>query len=311
MKSLLFAVFLLATAARGQELDVFDINDFVDPRELGATIVDGRFQCPCRDFLVSRLMTGAAYEYVDLTRTTNQDAFFAHLATSYYTGPWQFNLKTSELRKISDEPRQRFSVGGLLPHSKTSLQLARYWAIGRQAERAVIRTQLNFGFIQYRFPRIDRRTGKLGSYQSRVDRELGLEIDTSLPVFGHQLNGSINYVGLIPSGAPFSEIKHLQRVTYVYRFPRWHFHRWSLDPTLAAGAVVKDNHWRQLTAIPSLHLMTPPIPHAGVRIHLRYEPNYQRVGPFELQLHGPSTYLWRTTKQFSVFIDRAIVTHAF
>ena len=51
---------ILMLPAAAQEFTIFDLDDFVDPRDLGATVgSDGSLTCPCTTLIIARGMAGA------------------------------------------------------------------------------------------------------------------------------------------------------------------------------------------------------------------------------------------------------------
>ena len=305
-----FVLVLICAAFSGipmlaQELDLYDINDFVDPRELGARAESrGRLLCPCDSFLVSRVVTGGATSYLDVFRPTNSDATFLHLATSYYRGAWQANWKHTQLNREDLGPGhsevQRGSVP--VPDNKNILQLARYFAVGRGASASIIRIEASWTRAEYRQQPRDAN-GPFGDFHSRFENEFGFEGDIPWRIGRFPIVTSLVYVGRsgIPGGAG------IRRVTLLQRAPRVSLGSWSLDTAVAVGSVHADNRWHGALIQPSLHLISPTIPGANVRVHIKYAPAYGELGPPPAGERRHS----KLENQFSIFIDRTLFAKLF
>jgi hypothetical protein len=306
---LLIGLFLLCGKAAAQELDIFDINDFVDPRALGATVSDtGRLQCPCRHFLASRFLTGRVNQYDENAIATRANVFFGRLATSYYAGLWQLNWKSSILRAPGNIQDVRPLSRLITPRQKHSLQVGRYWAIGTgrsDSEPVMLRAEVSWALNGYHGIAVRRPRHPVSTYQSFFGEELGLEVDTSLPLLGRRISGSFVIVGGFDGGQRFSSVMRFRspaeafrnkRVSYVYRLPRVSGAGVSFDATFGAETFFR--HWTRegLILVPSLEATSQPVPKLGTRVHLRYEPSIYRPG--------------RTTHQLAVFIDQPVLLRA-
>ena len=308
--ALAVAVLLYAIAACAQELDVFDVNDFVDPRNLGATLTpNGALACPCHRALVATMIGGGVHDYVDVLRPTSADVLFAHVAASYYAGLWQVNLKTTGFEKttaLSDR------ITGEVPNRKYSLQLGHYYTFGRR-DPPVLRAQLNYSGIEYRRP------------DSAWDRELGAEVDISFRRFA----GSLVYLDDQPPGHGHGGAlpHHRKRLGFNHRLPRWTVGGVAIDVAVAAGVYQYPSQSTQpqstppivispppvplfgpmittnltkLTIFPTLEITSPSIPKLDVRVHARYAPSVQRI---------PGS--WQTSNQIGLFIDRVVLAKTF
>jgi len=309
---LLVALLVLAKQAGAQELDIFDVNDFIDPRALGA-ILDGKgaLVCPCRRFVVSRLLVGRIEHYADNSNPTRANVIFERIATSYYTGLWQLNLKASRIRapkEIQDGP---FFLGTLVPRAKYGLQLGRYWAVGGSGDRepTVLRAEITWTVNQYHGFAIRRPRHPVSRYQSYYGEELGAELDTSIPLFGHRLNGSFVFTGRFDGGQSFDSVTHYQRIddafryqraSYVYRLPRLGIGGFNFDATTGIGIAARRGTRQSATLIPSLEMTSPQIPRLGIRVHIRYQPSFDQIPHVGIV----------TTHQVAFFIDRALLTIA-
>jgi len=319
MKPVLVFLCLVAIAvpAGAQELDIFDINDFVDPRELGARAEGrGRLRCPCDPFFISRAMAGGVTRYVDVLRPTNTDVTFLHLATSYYRGPWQFNWKHTRLNAddfgLNDAA---VAVSLVTPENKNTVQAARYFAFGSGDSALIGRAELTWTMVEYRQERRVRDVREfpeepplpVDGYESRYQNELGLEADIPWRLGRIPLVTSAVYVGRFRS-RNISEALTLQRATLLQRLPRLTMGRWSLDPSIAVGTVISSARLGRMSILPSLHLISPTIPRADIRFHLRYAPSIERR---RIMQAGDDPVEWSTASQIALFIDRAVYAKRF
>jgi hypothetical protein len=309
----LVALLLLARQSGAQELDIFDINDFVDPRALGANLDEkGQLACPCRRFLASRLLVGRVEHYADNSNPTRANVIFERIATSYYAGLWQFNLKVSRIREPKEIQDGPFFLGTLVPRGKYGLQLGRYWAVGGSEDRepTILRAEVTWTVSQYHGFAVRRPHHPVSRYQSYYGEELGAELDTSIPLWGHRLNGSLVYVGRFDGGQSFDSVTHYRtiddafryhRASYVYRFPRLSVGGVNVDATTGVGIEARQGTRLSTTFVPSLEVTSPPIPRLGIRVHLRYQPSIDQI---------PGVRDTIATHQVTLFIDRALLTIA-
>jgi hypothetical protein len=309
---LLLAFLFSATfcvALHAQELDIYDLNDFVDPRILGAVPAPhGQLKCPCDPFLISQLMAGGVANYIDVLRVTDSGASFVHLATSYYRGPWQGNWKVTQLNREgfgSDHPALRSNTSAATPQNKNTLQLARYFAIGPHGSPSIIRMEATWTLVQYR--QAAPVNGEF-TFASRHENEFGFEGDIPWHLGHFPLITSLVYVGrsgLRSASHPDSEFAE-KRVTLLQRAPRVSLGYWSFDTAVAVGSV-NAGHWSDLMVQPSLHITSPTIPRLNMRVNFRYAPQVGRLRP-PIRGEKPRS---ETANQFAIFIDRALFARRF
>ena len=296
------AAFLCA-GLQAQELDIYDLNDFVDPRLLGAVAAPrGQLKCPCDSLLVSRFIAGAAANYVDVFRVTDRGASFVHLATSYYRGPWQANWKVTQLNRedYGSAPTARFSSSAATPENKNTLQLARYFAVGPSGSPSIIRMEATWTFAHYR--QAAPREGEF-SYASRDENEFGFEADLPWHAGRYPLVTSLVYVGRsgLLSASHSDSAFAQRRVTLLQRAPRLSAGSWSFDTALAVGSV-DTARWSDLMVQPSVHVISPTIRGLNMRVNFRYAPQVGRLRP---PARGEKPHS-ETANQFAIFIDRAV-----
>ena len=292
---------------QAQELDIYDINDFVDPRDLGKD-----------SFLVSRIIVGGVTRYLDVFRPTNSDVAFGHLATSYYRGSWQANWKHTRIttnnfpdvfdRNSSEvEPNGAFPGPGRgfafspTPENKNTLQLARYFAVGRAASPSIIRIEATWTSVEYRH--LLPNPGEQSSdFHSRFENEVGFEGDIPWRVGRFPVVTSLVYVGRFKTSHTTAADPPTRRATLLQRAPRISLGRWSIDTAVALGSVHADSRWHDLLIQPSLHVTSPTIPGVDVRVHFKYAPAIGELGPPP----PGETKQSRTVNQISVFMERTV-----
>jgi len=111
---------IVALPCVAQELDVFELTDFVDPRLRGVETEDLKVKTPGADYRFLRAVTGYIANYTTRTDPTGQDIGFLHVAANVYSGVNQYNLKVTALNphnSQSTSTRPLFRVTG---------QMARY-----------------------------------------------------------------------------------------------------------------------------------------------------------------------------------------
>src|SRR5438552_6345622 len=124
MRRLIVAVLLLlcSAAALAQEFEIFDPNDFIDPRERGAVFAPTGMSlvAPGNPFSVVRVYGGIVSNYQWRDTPSGADLSFAHLVWNRYRDNWQFNLKMTTYD---------VQEGAHLPWYRGTIQFARYFAI--------------------------------------------------------------------------------------------------------------------------------------------------------------------------------------
>jgi hypothetical protein len=296
------ALLLSSAAASAQELAIFDLNDFVDPRQLGAVPVSPRrFGCPCTTVLVTRVLTGWDHEYINVTRATRTEVAFAHVATSVYRGPWQLNAKLSVLQRL--EQLRTTNILRPSQHRALVLQAAYYL---RGPGSSSLRTQLSWRGTQ------DNR----GAHDAH---ELGAEVDTQVKVFGHYLEGSLIFTTIVGSRRDQDE-EESSRLGYVQRFPRLRLGAIRVDPSLTAGLLgdgVNFGNAGRLNLQPKIHASLP-LKIGGVNLNVIYGPSYARLQPPPRVVKTPagqivvtSPVAWQSYHEVAIFIDVPVLLRSF
>lgn len=275
----------LATPALAQEFTIFDLNDFVDPRELGATVSEeGAFRCPCLNFLISRAVVGYDHDFMNIVQPTQLDVAFAHVATSYYRGPWQVNLKTTVFREVH-RPEVASVARFSMPREALALQIGRYRTSKSQSDLLVRRYQFSWRISRYLVPQRFQR-----AEEAVYRHEFGAEFD--LRTKG--VVGSITYTMISDEGKELPLRERLGRLAYVYRFDGYEALGMNFEPTLSLGVVTKGARISsRFTVQPSVRMVVP-IASTGANFNVRVAPTFQR-------LDG-----WQEYYEVSAFVDRHI-----
>lgn len=298
-------VLIVATGMSAQELTIFDLNDFVDPRALGASATSrGRFVCPCTDVFMVRGMTGWDANFMNVTLPTAIDAGFVHVAASYYSRALQLNAKFTGLRVVSRPADVEILQPRAEPRESLTLQAAYYTASGLDANAFVSRTQLTWRMTHY----VDhvRREGT-----DIVHHEFGVEWDPAV----RQWIGSLVFTmaaGKNPSSLLDGIDNNVSRLAYVQRTGDYTFGPFRAEAALATGVLGEGfdfDRLRRLTVQPSLRLAWT-LRKSDVTLNVRYAPSYQRlpfrstnVTPVSPPLGFPPGYRWERTDELAIFVD--------
>lgn len=315
MRVVLTALLVLcAFHASAQELAIFDISDFVDPREIGAVVSEqGTFQCPCSRLLITRLISGWDGKFVNVTRPTPFDVAFAHLASSYYHGASQYNAKMSAIRDVH-LPRNQptFVDARAVPRHALTLQAAHYRA--RSAKGMAARVELSWRISHYQEPAV-RQTGsgetlRFQRYtRDRIDHEFGFEYDLAIPLFRRAFLGSLSYTALGGEHPTLTSSADRSRIAYTQRFPNFAIRKLRVETSLMAaifGDGLRFKRFGQLTLRPSGRVAMP-IGSTGLNVSIRYSPTFA--------LHRPPRnvgggYDWTDAQEVAIFVDRVIFSRA-
>lgn len=302
MRRIAVAVFLvlLARPLLAQEFTIFDLNDFIDPRELGATLAeDGAFRCPCLQFLITRAIVGVDHDFLNVMQPTQLDVGFVHLATSYYRGPWQFNLKTTllrELRRPEAAAVSRFSM----PREALALQIGKYRTSKYEApssdeedtpreEFLVERYQLSWRISRYLEPSDDSP-----ATESRTDTVYRHEFGAEMDLRTKGVVGSITYTMIADEADTVSFSERPGRLAYVYRFDAYEAVGLKFEPTFSLGVVTKGIRISSRFTIQPGLTIALPLGSTGANFNLRIAPTFQRFGG------------WHESYEVAAFVDRHI-----
>jgi hypothetical protein len=178
--ALAIVLLLAASASTAQELDVFEISDFMDPRIRGAEFdkAGNRALEPGSDFRIWRAAMGGVMNYDWRTRPSDTDLKFLHVVGSYYSGLYQGNVKLTALQG---------SASTTMPRYRLTTQLARYRltkihdpltkSIEKDSGRVLITTSFEQSSI---CGSSNNRSAARRACDTHTDYEIGAQLDTSV-----------------------------------------------------------------------------------------------------------------------------------
>jgi hypothetical protein len=215
--ALAIVLILVASAAFAQELDIFEITDFMDPRLRGLEFDNaGRDAIEHgSDFKIVRAVAGAARDYDWRTKPTGRDVQFVHITGSYYSGLMQGSIRLTTLNTPSDSS---------LPHYRLTTEVARYLLdtvqipgsrlTQKMAERFLLTTSVE----QTNVCKTGNDRGTSEQTQNvchgHVDYEIGAQYDTSIPLGANRGSATGS---LIVAFRISAEQGRIFRATYVGR----------------------------------------------------------------------------------------------
>ncbi|MEA2416715.1 MAG: hypothetical protein QOI58_3372 [Thermoanaerobaculia bacterium] len=304
------AAFLVAANAFAQT-EIFDADDFVDPRELAG-----------RALFISRASIGAAAGYGDQYRPLHQTMGFLHISNTFYWHGLQATYKHTEIRGSDDwsarnqpqpaslpstvmteslsgrrpVPQMYFnrdhSLDAPAPAPKDSVQFAWYHAFGPSAP--MLRYQVTGG-RQAVEPVAGLKNAEDEDYFYRV------EVQTMIRLGGKSIFGDVNVSTITQRGARTNAqgvpLKSQQSAyTYSAHLPLLRVGRAFVVPTMTVGHVTGGAAIS--VANPSVDLIWSR--GADINFHVTYSPSVQNIG------NG-----WKTRNQIAVFADRALYAKLF
>src|SRR5262245_31192970 len=288
MRAAFWALLLLvAAAAAAQEFDVYDPNDFIDPRVRGALFEKG---C-CRvvengtDFTLMRVYAGNIYDYQWRSTSTGADLKFLHLATAYYRGDKQFNLKLTGF-----DPHGAASV----PNSRGTMQFGKYFVSGAAREgeedrRIAGRILLTWSVERGRFE-------DSPSERSQLHHEFGAEGDVRIPLPFSRLDnvdGSVIWMR-----RRVAEGQYVDRLSYLYRFRERQRSngRLQLNASLGFGGERADG-WHCCLAR-GVFTATYIVPRINIGVNAAFAPTF-----------APAAQGRRTHRELALYLDHTLVAH--
>ncbi|HKS22349.1 MAG TPA: hypothetical protein VJZ76_06100 [Thermoanaerobaculia bacterium] len=289
----LAAVLLLCSiASRAQEFEIFDPNDFIDPRERGAVFAPTGWQllAPGSPFSVVRVYGGQVSNYQWRDTPTGADLTFAHVVWNRYRDNRQFNLKLTTYD---------VEEGAHLPWYRGTIQFARYFAIpttrgmsvgAGDPVRAAGRILFTGSLEQNPLRETDVRARV-------VDHEFGIEVDAYLRTTRFTTSGSVVWTRRVVDDGRYAD-----RLVYFYRGPEISKfdNRLRFAANLACGGEHTDR-WRwgatRLIATTSIDLPTAGGRRLGT-VNLAWGPSY---------LPGSATQ--RTQRELAIYFDRTVMAH--
>jgi hypothetical protein len=289
--------------ATAQEFTIFDIDDFVDPRELGATVgADGSLTCPCTTLFIARAMAGYDHNFLNVMQPTNFDVAFGHIAMSaYFNGKWQVNLKQSFLYGLR-ELKKADRPSGALPKGSLSLQIGRYDSTpiektddeGSPIDRdgvAIGRTQFTWRITRY----LESRPGDPPRNVQTLRHEFSYEVDVDVKDF----IGSISYTLLADPDDDSDWLHRPARLAVAYRFAARKLGPSRIEPTFTFGWLGRGIlPGSRFTVQPAARLVVP-LGRGNTQLNVRIAPTMQR-------LEG-----WKSYLEVAAFVEAPVFTTSF
>jgi hypothetical protein len=306
--TLLFLTLAAAADLGAQTVDVFDPDDFVDPRSHG---VGNGSRGDL--FFVSRAVVGFARGYADKNRPLNQDIAVASINTSVYWSSFQLTYKHSEVRGENAWSARRQPAAGLQllagngppPGPKDSVQLALYHQIGG----CMLRYQGTWGRQSVAPPRTQQQQPSPlpdpdpggGNVTPMLylntapgddeDEHYAIDVDTVVRIGGHPFYGAVSYSSVTRNTLRQTETQ--RQLTYTGRLPVVEWSGLQLSPAVLVGGISGGKNVLSL-ANPTLDLSWHSVA-TRANVHLVYSP-VLRSGD-----RG-----WDTQHQVAVYVDRAL-----
>jgi hypothetical protein len=314
VRALATLVFLLSCAgtAAAQELDVFDLNDFVAPASLGATFdLHGRLTDRGDDFRVVRITTGAVSGYAWQNTPARDHVGFLHLAASEYRGAFQSNVKLTlfNTEHSSDLPRWRAATQFAYYMLHQANTAAKATGVERIAGRLMITVAAEENPL---------RGVVSGGHPGHFNTDLAVELDTAMSIFGgRNASGSLVWVSrsttatVIEQQQPYqgpccvsgpllpfqptisvTRAQRIQRATYYYRLEdKLLASRYRIGASVGVGGE-KSDRWRGATRV-GLH-GSAAIGGAG-SVNVTWTPTFI-----------PSAAGKRITQEVAIFLNRTL-----
>jgi len=278
---MLALVCLAAVAAGGQEFDIFELSDFMDPRIRGVRYAENGLETKIAGdtFVVSRISVGAISDYYWRTTPTGANVAVLHNATSFYWGANQLNLKVTKLATRHENV--------LMPELRGAVQFARYTARespiteGKEGAPDIIVSRYLVGLSVEETP--DALEDLKG--QRALNYEVAAEVDVRLP--WTDILGTFSYIKRYAGVG-----ESTQRFAYVVHSGQHSYSDFTVDFSLALGAE-KTGNWRWGDVRPAAHARLP-IDKVGTVVHLAYAPTVSFEGGFAVR------------HEVAVFVDRTL-----
>lgn len=279
--SVAVVVLLAAASAFAQEFEIFDPNDFVDPRVRGAEFrpIGIGLAEPGDDFAIIRAYTGRVTDYQWRNEPTEVDLSFIHVTGTWYREDRQLNLKLTAFN-----PDEGNSA---LPRYRGTAQFGYYFAthqrlIGDDDDTRRVAGRL---LVSYSFEDATVTDNRIRDFT----HEYGIEADI------HARLGRLNIMGsFIWTRRWASEDELVDRYTYIYRPPDLTYRRLHLTASLGGG-IERSATW-QSGALRGVFTGSYELPF-GIRLNASYAPAYL-----------PGRDERRSYHELAIYVDRTVLT---
>lgn len=272
---------LVCVIATAQEFDIFDANDFIDPRARGAVFTTGRIGTtePGNPFYLVRLYGGRVSDYQWRSVSTGAEMSFLHAAGSFYRGDRQLNVKLTAFR--ADEEAD-------LPSFRGTVQLGQYFinplseSDPDDATRITGRLLLMWSIEKNSF-----RDHPETSHRSPINHEFGVETDIQIG----KVDGAFIWMR-----RRIDEGEYVDRISYMYRFRERvrSNNRLHLNATAGAGTERTDG-WH-CCVLRAVFTATYIIPWIDTGLNIAFAPTY-----------SPASEGKRTHKELAIYLDRTAI----
>jgi hypothetical protein len=278
-----FVLLLLATAGVAQEFDIFDPNDFLDPRMRGGAF-DGtgfRMKENGDEFIIVRAYGGRVTDYQWRNQATDVDLSFLHVTASRYAGNRQWNLKLTGFNP--DEGADD------LPRYRATGQLGYYFATqdvhgdekeDEDDERGSGRVLFTYSF----------ETADSSGEGAQRAHEFGIEVDALLHIGRFRETGSLIWMHRSKGAGETGS----DRFTYYYRPRNINWGKLQLTAGIGAG-LERTSEWHAgaLRAVMNASYTLP----WGFSVNASYAPAYL-----------PSLEERKTYHELAIYLDRTVAS---
>lgn len=283
------AMFLYAAAAAAQQRPIFDVDDFVDPRQHDVPV------------FATRLVLGAANNYIDDTRPLHRSVRFFQLANSVYWSDFELHYKHSEVTADPPPPIQICNCNPRVyfppfpeldetpapprPGSKDTLQLGRYGGsdVKLRYRLSVSNQKIDTDLF---FP-----NNRLAETLHGHERSVAVEGDTVLPLLGF---GIVHFARTTRSGT--ADDRAQNELAYSSRLPGFAVKKILFRGIVTVGGVT-GRGVRGVNVVDPIFEAFWHDQTTRVNFHLAWNPSSTRSGR-----NG-----WETRNQIAFFVDRGIV----
>jgi hypothetical protein len=290
---------LFAVSAAAQQREVYQSDDFVDPRHHTMPV------------FVSRLTLAATRGLIDDYQVLGGNATFIRITNTLYRDNWEFGLHHTE--EIADAPRifgcdcqppiyfPTPPPSGTPPVGpKNTVQFGRYYALklSKNEPPNMIRTRLTYSRQHVGDEIRSVTTGEVTGHRNGHEQSVGIDTDLRLPIGGHMLWGTVAYAQTWSSGTAHDHRQ--QEILYIARPPGWSAGPVLMRTTLTVGGVSN----RGGTALNVINPAFEAFWHSQAtkaNLRLVWSPQLMRDRASGWQGHG----------QLALSVDRALWVHMF
>jgi hypothetical protein len=285
---------LSAAAAFGQELDIFDPNDFIDPRERGAEFPERGLGVTKAGspFAIVRLNGGYISDYQWSRTPVDADVAFLHVTSSLYHADKQLNLKLTAFRG-NDDAR--------IPSFRASTQFGLYFLSRLLPLKHTGHEPRISGRLMFTLSVEDNpfRDDPAAVRRDSANHEFGVQADLRLPLpvriaTADHIDGSFVWMR-----RRVDDGDYVDRATYIFRFrQRLRSNgRLRLNGHIAAG-VQRNRTWECCLAR-AVFTATFVVPRLGAGINIAFAPTHTIGSRGDRRSHN----------EFAVYLDRTVFAH--